>query len=185
MWLVVGLGNPGQKYENSRHNIGFIIVDALAAGSSVKIKNKTESYAYGRGVIGGEEALLIKPLTFMNRSGGAVKSALARFSGIDKIIVIHDDLDLAKGVIRIKESGSSGGHKGIGSIMDALGTGDFIRLRIGIGRPARIPVEDYVLRPFPKSESRMLRETVEKAVSAFKAVLIKGVSSAQNEYHRD
>lgn len=185
MWLVVGLGNPGQEYEGTRHNIGFMVVDALAAGSSIKIKYKTEAYLYGRGFIEGNETLLIKPLTFMNRSGRAVMGALARFKEIDNIIVVHDDLDLEKGIVRIKQDGSSGGHKGIGSIIDSLGSKDFLRLRIGIGRPARVPTEDYVLRPFPKNEEKLVSETIDKAVNAVKTVMNKGVSSAQNEFHRE
>jgi PTH1 family peptidyl-tRNA hydrolase len=185
MWLVVGLGNPGQEYESTRHNIGFMVVDALAAGSSIKLKYKTDSYMYGRGFIGGEETLLIKPLTFMNRSGRAVMAALARFDSIDNVLIIHDDLDLEKGVLRIKENGSSGGNRGIASIIDSLGSQDFLRLKIGIGRSPRVPAESYVLRPFPKKDEKLVKETIETAVNAVEAVFTKGVSSAQNEFHRD
>lgn len=184
MWLVVGLGNPGQKYEDTRHNIGFMVVDALAAGSSIKLKYKTDSYNYGRGFIKGEETLLIKPLTFMNRSGRAVIGALNRFDDIDNILVVHDDLDLENSLIRIKVNGSSGGHRGIASIIDALGSQDFLRVRIGIGRSARVPAESYVLRPFPKKDEKLVRETVQNAVNAIETILTKGVSSAQNEFHR-
>lgn len=185
MWLVVGLGNPGQEYDGTRHNVGFMVIDALAGESSIKLKYKTDAYLYGRGFIEGNEMLLIKPLTFMNRSGRAVMGALARFKEIDNIIIVHDDLDLEKGAVRIKQDGSSGGHKGIGSIIDSLGSKDFLRLRIGIGRPTRVPTEDYVLRPFPKNEEKIVKETIIKAVNALKTVIHKGISSAQNEFHRD
>jgi PTH1 family peptidyl-tRNA hydrolase len=185
MWLVVGLGNPGQEYESTRHNIGFMVVDALADRSSIKLKYKTDSYIYGRGFISGEETLLIKPLTFMNRSGRAVTAALARFDGIDNILVIHDDIDLEKGVVRIKETGSSGGHRGIASIIDSLGSQDFLRLKIGVGRSARVPAESYVLRPFPRKDEKLVRETIEKAADAVEVIFTQGVSSAQNEFHRE
>ncbi len=185
MWLVVGLGNPGQEYEKTRHNIGFMVVDALAAGSSIKLKYKTESYIYGRGFINGVETLMVKPLTFMNRSGRAVMAALGRFDTIDNVLVIHDDLDLEKGVLRIKESGSSGGNRGISSIIESLGSQDFLRLKVGIGHPARVPAESYVLRPFPKKDEKMLKETIDRSVDAVDTLLHNGVTFAQNQFHRD
>jgi PTH1 family peptidyl-tRNA hydrolase len=112
-------------------------------------------------------------------------AALNRFDDIDNILVVHDELDIEKGIIRIKVNGSSGGHRGIASIIDALSSKDFLRLRIGIGRSARVPTESYVLRPFPKREEKMVIETIENASNAIEAVLTKGVSSAQNEFHRD
>ncbi len=183
MWLVAGLGNPGNDYAKTRHNIGFMVIDALAAGSSISIKQKRANYLFGRGVIGEQKAILIKPLTFMNRSGIAVRDAVRRYD-IDSILVVHDDIDLPTGVIRIRKSGSSGGHNGIESIINTLGTRDFIRVKIGIGRSDRIPPEKYVLRAFNKQEQTLIKEAVEKAADAVTVILNKGVSFAQNRFHR-
>ncbi|NOZ69805.1 MAG: aminoacyl-tRNA hydrolase [Deferribacteres bacterium] len=183
MWLVAGLGNPGDDYAKTRHNIGFMVIDAVAARSSITVKQKTANYIFGRGFIGEQEAILIKPLTFMNRSGIAVKDAAKRYD-TDGILVVHDDIDLPAGVVRIRKSGSSGGHNGIESIINALGTRDFIRVKVGIGRSDRIPPEQYVLRPFNRQELEVMEEAVEKAAEAVTVVLNKGVSYAQNIFHR-
>ncbi len=185
MWLIVGLGNPGKVYANTRHNIGFMVVDALASKYSVSLKYKTKSFIYGRGFIEDEDTILIKPLMFMNRSGIAVRDAIQKYADIDNVIVIHDDLDLNTGILRIKKSGSAGGHRGIESVIEAIGTRDFLRVKIGIGRSDRILAEDYVLAPFPKSEQPQVKKTIEKAVNAIVTILTKGVSYAQNEFHRD
>ncbi len=184
MWLVVGLGNPGDEYSDTRHNIGFIVISTLAADLSIHLKKGTRNYIYGRGFIGKREALLIKPLTFMNRSGIAVKDVMKKYEDINNILVVHDDIDLAPGVIRIRKSGSSGGHKGLDSIIETLGTRDFIRLKIGVGRSNRIPVEEYVLRSFTRQEMPVIKEAVEKAVEAIPVIINNGLSYAQNLFHR-
>ncbi len=184
MWLVAGLGNPGDKYANTRHNAGFMVIDYLAAGSSISLKLKTTDYIFGRGFIGTQKVVLIKPLTFMNRSGIAVMQALRKFDEIDNILVIHDDLDLETGIVRIKKSGSSGGHNGINSIIDSLNSKDFLRMKIGIGRPGRGTAEKYVLKNFNKKELPVMEEAVEKAAEAVEVVLNKGVTQAQNIFHR-
>jgi PTH1 family peptidyl-tRNA hydrolase len=184
MWLVAGLGNPGNVYADTRHNIGFSVIDAISDAASIPVKYKTHHYLYGKGVISKQEAILIKPLTFMNRSGIAVRDVLNRYENIAGILVVHDDIDLEPGVIRIKKSGSSGGHKGIESIIEALGTKDFIRLRIGVGRSDRIAVEEYVLRNFLRRERPVIEEAVERAVEAIQLIINKGVSYAQNIYHK-
>ncbi len=183
MWLVVGLGNPGEDYANTRHNIGFMVIDALAGRLSISIKQKTTHYLFGRGFIEEQKAILIKPLTFMNRSGIAVRDAVRRHDDIDSILVVHDDIDLETGVVRIRKSGSSGGHNGIESIINILGTKDFIRLKIGIGRSDRIPPEKYVLRAFNKQERTVMEEAVEKAADAVPVILNEGISCAQNKFH--
>lgn len=184
MWMVVGLGNFGEAYESTRHNIGFMVIDALSDRFSIPLEYKTKNFTYGRGFIGEKEVVLIKPLTFMNKSGIAVRDALRKYLDIDSLLVVHDDIDLAKGAIRIKKSGSSGGHRGIQSIIEIIGTKDFLRLKIGIGRSDRIPPEDYVLTPFPRREQAVVKRTVEDAVNAINAVINKGVASAQSEFHR-
>jgi PTH1 family peptidyl-tRNA hydrolase len=184
MWLVVGLGNPGDNYSNSRHNIGFLVVDALSTSLSVPLNIRTRNFIYGKGLVRGRESIIIKPLTFMNRSGIAVREAVEKHKGIGNIMVIHDDLDLDTGVIRIKKTGSSGGHKGIDSIIEHLGSKNFIRLKIGIGRSARIPAEEYVLKPFYKKDKPIIKDAVDRAVEAIQVIIIQGVTSAQNMFNR-
>ncbi len=183
MWLVAGLGNPGDEYENTRHNIGFKVVEVLADRFSISLKKKTANFIHGRGFIGEQKVVLIKPLTFMNRSGIAVWDAIRQFDDINNVLVIHDDLDLETGVIRIRETGSSGGHNGIQSIIERLGSKDFLRIKIGIGRPNRGPAEKYVLRRFNKQERPVIEEAVETAADAVGEILSKGATSAQNRFH--
>jgi PTH1 family peptidyl-tRNA hydrolase len=184
MWLVAGLGNPGDEYADTRHNIGFMVVDTLAARLSISLKQKTSDFIFGRGFIGDRKVVLIKPLTFMNRSGTAVWDALNRFEDIDNILVIHDDLDLETGVVRIRKAGSSGGHNGIQSIIDRLGSQDFNRLKIGISRSERLSSERYVLRPFSKKERLIIEEAVETAADAIVDIVNKGIVYSQNKYHQ-
>ena len=184
MWLVAGLGNPGDEYEKTRHNIGFMVIDALAASCSLPLKGRAKNYIYARGFVKEQDALLIKPLTFMNRSGIAVAEALRRQGDIDNILVVHDDIDLDTGTIKIRKAGSSGGHKGVASIIETLGTHDFVRIKIGIGRPDRIPVEQYVLKNFTKRERTPIAESIVKAAEAVSIIMNRGVTHAQNIFHR-
>ena len=184
MWLVAGLGNPGDEYAHTRHNIGFMVVDTLAARLSISLKQKTSDLIFGRGFIEGQRSVLIKPLTFMNRSGIAVWDAINRFEDIENILVIHDDLDLETGVIRIRKSGSSGGHNGIQSIIDRLGSQDFNRLKIGISRSERLSAERYVLKPFSKKERPVIEEAVETAADAVIDIVNKGIIYSQNKFHQ-
>ena len=184
MWLVAGLGNPGDEYADTRHNIGFMVVDALAARSSISLKQKTSNFKFGRGFIEEQKAVLIKPLTFMNRSGTAVWDAINRFEDIENILIVHDDLDLETGVVRIRKSGSSGGHNGVQSIIDRLGSQDFCRLKIGISRSERLSNERYVLRPFSKKERPVIEEAVEIAADAISDIINKGIVYSQNKYHQ-
>ncbi len=186
MWLIAGLGNPGKEYERTKHNIGFMVIDALSKRFSIPLRYRTKNYVYGKGIIEGEEAIILKPLTFMNRSGYAIRAASDRFKDkdIDNLLVVHDDLDLGLGVIRIKRDGSSGGHRGVESIIKILGTKDFIRLRMGIGRSQRLSPERYVLSPFPKREESTLERTIEEAILAVSTILSRGISYAQNIFHR-
>jgi PTH1 family peptidyl-tRNA hydrolase len=184
MWLVAGLGNPGDDYSETRHNAGFMVVDTLATRHSIHLKNKKASYICGRGFIEDQGVILMKPLTFMNRSGMAVMEVLRWFDDIDNLLVIHDDLDLEPGMIRIREKGSSGGHNGIQSIIDFLGSQEFARLKIGIGRPERILPEKYVLRPFNKKERILIDEAIETAADAVEVIACKGLTHAQNLFHR-
>lgn len=183
MWLVAGLGNPGDDYSDTRHNIGFMVIDCLAAKMSISLKQKAAHCVSGSGPVDGKTALLVKPLTFMNRSGIALRDVLRRHDEIEDILIVHDDLDLVPGVLRIKRGGSSGGHNGVQSVIDFLGTQDFIRIRLGIGRSERIPAERYVLRKFAKKETPLIEEAISRAVDAIPLILARGVSHAQNVFH--
>jgi PTH1 family peptidyl-tRNA hydrolase len=183
MWLVAGLGNPGDEYADTRHNAGFMVVDTLSARYTVSVRQKTANFIYGRGFIEEQKVILLKPLTFMNRSGIAVWDAIRKYEEIDNVLIVHDDLDLETGLVRIKKTGSSGGHNGIQSIIEMLGSKDFIRVKVGIGRPMRGPAEKYVLRRFNKQERPVIEEAVETAADAIREILTKGVTSAQNKFH--
>ncbi|TNF55528.1 aminoacyl-tRNA hydrolase [bacterium] len=184
MWLIVGLGNPGDKYVHTRHNVGFTVIDLLASSCSIELKNRTRNCIHGRGFIEDKTVILMKPLTFMNLSGIAVQEIIKKYEDITNVLVIHDDLDLPPGTIKIREKGSSGGHRGIDSIIERLGSKDFIRLKIGIGRSLRISPENYVLRPFYKKEKPLIDEALHRAVDAIQEIILKDVSSAQNKYNK-
>jgi PTH1 family peptidyl-tRNA hydrolase len=147
-WLVVGLGNPGRDYERSRHNVGFMCLDELAARQRVRVSDRVAKSLVGRMQLHDRELILAKPQTMMNLSGLAVKALRARYAvGLERMVVIHDELDLPFGRIRLKKGGSSAGNHGLDSVIASLGTRDFIRLRVGIGRPTGSGV-DYVLGEF-------------------------------------
>ena len=184
MKLVVGLGNPGRKYEKTRHNIGFRVLDSIALriGSTWSEKR---AYAQGRGVLAGQKVTLLKPYVFMNRSGSVV-SQRARFFGDSggDLLVVHDELDLDLGTIRLKRGGSTAGHKGLESIVASCGSDDFARVRVGIGRPVGPgSVISYVLSPFTSAESAHLSDVVEGAVEATVLYLEEGLRPAQNAIH--
>ncbi|MDI6801964.1 MAG: aminoacyl-tRNA hydrolase [Thermodesulfovibrionales bacterium] len=184
MWVVAGLGNPGDKYSRTRHNIGFLVIDRLSEVYSIPLIEK-DLYIIGKGAIEGSEAILLKPLTFMNRSGIAVSRILQK-KGItpDRLIIIHDDLDIDTGLIKIRRSGSSGGHKGIESIIQELGTKDFVRLKLGIGRGACVPVEKYVLSNFKPIEKSLIKDAIIKSADAVASIMTEGIDKAMNRYNR-
>lgn len=183
-WLIVGLGNPGPQYLLTRHNIGFLIVDALAEAHGLKW-TPWPLAEVAEGEIGTQEVVLGKPLTFMNRSGEAVKGLINRY-GIspERLLVVHDDIDLPFGRLRLKRRGGHGGHHGVESVMGAVGHGDFPRLKVGIGRPLhKEEVVDYVLSPFTEQERDLLPEIVERALSALETVLSEGLEEAMNRFN--
>ncbi|HUQ49940.1 MAG TPA: aminoacyl-tRNA hydrolase [Terriglobales bacterium] len=191
MKLIVGLGNPGAEYELTPHNMGFLAVDQLAEDLKVLVNNRHCKALTARARIGNEEVLLAKPETFMNLSGNSVRELLAKYGGENEIdaardlIVVHDELDFELGIIRIKERGSSAGHNGIESIMDALGTDAFIRVRVGVA-PAH-PISDgarYVLSAWKKKDLVKVGEVVDQAEAAVKAIVEEGVSAAMNRFNR-
>ncbi len=185
LYLVLGLGNPGDAYKNTRHNVGFTVVDALAEEFSVSCEKKKFDALFGRGVIEGAEVILAKPMSYMNRSGLPAGGIMSYFgiSGKD-MVVIHDDIDLAFGKIKIKEKGGHGGHKGIKSLTDTLGGGEFSRLRIGTGRPeAGRDVADYVLGRFSPDETKVLPEIIRTARDAVVTILCKGTKEGMNRFN--
>ncbi len=185
--IIVGLGNPGPKYEKTRHNIGFIVVDHLAEAYHLRFHSGKKSFKSetATGTIDHSKVLLVKPLTFMNNSGEAVKAILDFYkSKPEDVLVVHDDLDLPLGRIRIVKKGGAGGHNGIRSIIAHVGTQNFPRLRIGIGRPQNeIPVENYVLSPFSRQERELLEKIIKTSTEAIITILRKGIDIAMNQFN--
>ncbi len=183
MWIIVGLGNPGKKYSKTRHNIGFLVIEEIARRYAIDFKER-KNYKAGRGSIDGRDVFLVEPLLYMNNSGIAVKDISERFNiPTEHLIVIHDDIDMEVGKVRIRRKGSSGGHKGIESIIQNLSAKDFPRLKIGIGREGDITPEDYVLRKFRKNELPLIKSAVEKASDAVITIILEGLEKAMNRFN--
>ncbi|MFQ6861495.1 MAG: aminoacyl-tRNA hydrolase [Beduini sp.] len=185
MKLIVGLGNPGREYENTRHNCGFMMIDRLADQLKVEINQAKFKGLYVKTKIEGEDVILLKPQTYMNLSGESIGEVM-RFFKIDKtdILVVYDDLDLPVGKIRIRESGSAGGHNGIKSTIAHLGGQDFKRIRIGIDKHPLIPVVDYVLGKFTAEEQTKLNEALENACKAAKAFMTQDFNKVMSLYNK-
>ena len=185
MKLVAGLGNPGERYAETRHNIGVMVAARLAAAAGIALKRQGYQGLYGVGRLAGEETTLLLPLTFMNRSGASVAPACQSL-GVEPgdLIVVHDEIDLPFGTLRIKLGGGHGGHNGLRSIAAALGHGDFARVRLGVGRPpAGGDVSGYVLSRFSTAERQALPALLERAARAVEAILARGCVAAMNEYN--
>lgn len=186
MHLVIGLGNPGLRYAKTRHNLGFVVVDRLAAESSSRIRDRGMLSRYGKVRIAGGDAVLAKPQTYMNRSGEAAAKLIRHFAvDLAQVIVIHDDLDLAVGVVRIKSGGGSGGHNGLTSIIDTLSSAEFTRVRLGIGRPpGGSDAADYVLERFRRDEVDLADTAVMTASRAVVEIISSGLDTAMNLFNR-
>lgn len=185
MYLLVGLGNPGTEYANTRHNAGFWVINYLAKRTGIKLNQVRLKSRLGKGSFEQKEIILARPRTYMNLSGEAVSSLLREFDlPLSKLLVIYDDIDLDLGQIRIRAKGSSGGHKGVASIINALGSSEFARLRIGIG-PLKegITLTDYVLSKFEDEEEEKLEEAIKRASSAALDVVLEGLEFAMNKYN--
>lgn len=182
--LVVGLGNPGADYQKTRHNLGYRVVEALAHQHRIVLRERSEKAVYGQGSIKAVKVVLSKPLTFMNRSGAAVRDLCQTFqiSPVD-LIVIHDDIDLDLGRLRIKTRGSHGGHNGLRSILEVLGTDRFVRVKLGVGRPKGEETADHVLSQFAIKERPVVDEMIGHAVAAVELVIIDGIAQAMNQFH--
>ncbi|MGI6148092.1 MAG: aminoacyl-tRNA hydrolase [Firmicutes bacterium] len=186
MKIIVGLGNPGTRYATTRHNLGFWVVDLLAARWQIALTKRKFQAVVGEGMVQGEKVLLVKPQTFMNRSGESV-GPLVRFFGapLSDLLVIYDDMALSPGVIRIRAAGSAGGHNGMKSLIAHLGSEGFPRLRLGIGAPPpELDSADYVLQGVSEAEHKILHEACVIAADAAELWLLEGVQPAMNMYNR-
>ncbi len=193
MKLIVGLGNPGKAYAHNRHNIGFRCINYLAKLHSIPVKQHQCQSQIGTGEIVGVEVLLAKPKTFVNQSGEAIGRLMRKYSiMIDDLLVIYDDLDLPLGKLRLRSGGSSGGHKGINSIISALGSEDFCRIKAGIGRPCKedgTPITDedtivsYVLSDFTPQEVEMIKPAIARVAKAIECIITEGITSAMNKFN--
>ncbi|MDL1967277.1 MAG: aminoacyl-tRNA hydrolase [Deltaproteobacteria bacterium] len=183
--LVVGLGNPGDVYVTTRHNAGFIVLDEVAEAFSISIEKRKFDALFGRGLIKGSEVILAKPMAFMNLSGIPIQKILNYFKiPFEDMLVIHDDIDLAFGRLQIKKNGGHGGHKGLKSIIETVGSSNFVRLRIGIGRSEEnIGVANYVLGQFNSNEKKFLDRITKRSRDAVVATVCKSAKEAMNIFN--
>lgn len=187
MKLIVGLGNPGIIYAGARHNIGFSVIKALSKIYKIPLKKDNTFSLSGKGRIEGEGLILALPLTFMNASGRAVGALTKKYKiDLDNLLVVCDDLDLGFGTIKIRPGGSSGGHRGLGSIIDSLGSQGFSRLRIGIGRPlpARADAAGFVLSPFTKKEKEKIKALIKNACDCCRVWAREGITESMNIFNQ-
>lgn len=186
MKLIVGLGNPGREYEQTRHNMGFMTIDELSRSMAIPLNQAKLKGLYGIGVFNGEKILLLKPMTYMNLSGESVRAVMDYYKiDLDDFLVIYDDLDLPVGKIRLRQKGSAGGHNGIKSIIQHLGTQAFKRIRIGIDHPQNgMSIPDYVLGRFPKEEQAQILAAVKRSAQACEQWLTKPFLQVMNEFNQ-
>ncbi len=190
LYLLAGLGNPGKDYERTRHNIGFVVIDHIANRFNIPLSNNKFDTVYGRGHIKGVSVILAKPQAFMNRSGPPLRRLANYFRILSQgMLVLHDDIDLAFEILKIKEKGGDGGHRGIRSIVEAFDGGEFTRVRIGVGRGTREPkdggdVTGHVLGRFNASEARMLDGIIERSADAVVTVLCQGTKVGMNRFNK-
>ena len=185
MKIIAGLGNPGAEYAHTKHNVGFMLVDVLAEKLSAASWKEDFFSALTEVRIGGEKVFLVKPLTYMNNSGEALGSMLSYYKlDVDDLVVVHDDMDIPAGMVRIRRKGSSGGHNGIKSIIAHVGSEDFARVRIGIGRPpAGWTVIHHVLAPFSTEDAPKIRAAIDYLLPAVESIVTDGVDFAMNRYN--
>lgn len=185
MKLIAGLGNPGAEYENTRHNIGFDVIDRISGKHNIAVKSMEKHGLVGKGMIGSEKVILVKPQTFMNLSGVCV-AGLADYYSLDisDVLIIYDDVSLDIGKIRIRPNGSAGGHNGIKNLINELGTQDFQRIRVGVGKkPMHYDLADWVLGHFKKDEREIMYKSVGLAAEAVESILDRGIGFAMNMYN--
>ena len=188
-WLVAGLGNPGEQYELTPHNLGFLVIDRLAESNAIRVSRKENMSLVGFGSIGGKRVALAKPQTYMNVSGPAVKGLLERYGLTpDRFLVVYDELDLPWGTTRIRPKGSAAGHNGIRSLIGSLGTSDFARVRLGIDRPGRERAAGegakFVLGRFSRAQKKELEEAVARGAEAVESIIAEGVEQSMAIFNR-
>lgn len=185
MYIIAGLGNPGGKYDNTRHNAGFRVMDILADRMGILVEEKKHKALCGRGVLEGQKVILLKPQTFMNLSGESIRAA-ADFYKVEpeNVLVVYDDISLEPGQLRIRAKGSAGGHNGMKNIIAHLGTQEFTRVKVGIGeKPKGMDLADYVLSCFSKGEQELMDQAFKEAARAVAVILGQGIESAMNEFN--
>lgn len=186
MYIIVGLGNPEQKYAGTRHNIGFSAITALADEYNISVDTAKHKALIGKGIIAGQKVILAKPLTYMNLSGESVRELVDyyKIDSKEELIVIYDDINLDVGRLRIRAKGSAGGHNGIKNIISHLGGQEFFRVRIGVGeKPAGWDLADYVLGRFPGQEEPLVREALQNAVKACETIITQDINAAMNQFN--
>ena len=186
MFIIAGLGNPGREYENTRHNIGFCVIDAIAEKYQITMLERKHKAVIGKGYIDGQRVILLKPLTYMNLSGESIREAVDYYKvdETSQLVVISDDISLDVGQLRIRKKGSAGGHNGLKNIIQHLGHENFIRVRMGVSdKPQGYDLKDYVLGHFTDKEKKVLEETCEDAVQAICMILQGDVDGAMNRYN--
>lgn len=184
MFLIIGLGNPGDKYKDTKHNVGFFVIDKIAESLGVTVEKKQARSLVESTSWEGKKILLVKPQTYMNLSGEAIRELINYYDNIENFIVIYDDKDLDIGQLRFRRDGSAGGHNGIKSIINNLNSSNFERLKVGIGKPpAQVPVKNFVLQRFSKEERQVIDESVDRAVEGVKVWLNEDISVAMNHFN--
>lgn len=185
MYLIVGLGNPGKKYEETRHNIGFMTLDLLGKRNDIEINKLKFNGAYGEGRIGKNKVILLKPLTYMNNSGQAVREIANYYKiDMDKIIIIMDDIDIEPYTVRVKSKGSGGTHNGMKSVINHMGNNNITRVKIGVGKnEIGMDLADFVLSKFPKNNSEEIKEVTKIAVEAVEEIVENGIDKAMNKFN--
>lgn len=187
MYIVAGLGNPGKEYENTRHNIGFMVIDAAAGIYNINLTEKKHRAIIGKGIIGGQKVILVKPQTFMNLSGESIREVIDYYK-IDEraeLIVISDDISLDVGAVRIRKRGSAGGHNGLKNIILNLGHDEFQRIRVGVGeKPAEYDLINYVLGRFSVEDGKIISESVKEAAEAIEVMITEGADKAMNKFNK-
>lgn len=186
MFLIVGLGNPGKEYINTRHNIGFCVIDELAEQENISVLEKKHRALIGKGYIGGQKVILAKPQTFMNLSGESVRALVDyyRIDEAEELIVLSDDISLKPGQLRLRKKGSAGGHNGLKNIIAQLGSDEFQRIKIGVGeKPKGYDLADYVLGHFSAEEQKLMAQASKEAADAVRAILSDGIETAMNQFN--
>ena len=186
MYIIAGLGNPEKKYMNTRHNIGFDVIDAIAEKNDIVLGEKKHKAVIGKGIAAGQKVVLVKPLTYMNLSGESIRSVIDFYKVDEKseLIVISDNVSLDMGQIRMRKRGSDGGHNGLKNIIMHLGHDEFIRVRMGVGeKPPQMDLADYVLGHFSAQEREVMNESARTAVLAIETMMVEGPDAAMNKYN--